>query len=61
MSELDPRFVKQGFWINHSQGLLMGPTITVDTKTGTVIIAVLAVLSALGIEILVLLLFANGL
>ena len=44
MSEVDDRFVKHGFWINWSQGPVMGRTITTSARTGTVVIAILTVL-----------------
>lgn len=43
MSELDSKYVKRGYWINHSHGQVMGRTITTDTKTGTILIALLAI------------------
>jgi len=48
MSELDSQYVKRGFWINEAQGPVMGRTITTDIRTGTIIVALLAVLSSLG-------------
>lgn len=48
MSELQSRFVKRGLWVDHSEGPIMGRTITTDTKTGTILIALLAVLASLG-------------
>jgi intergrase/recombinase len=48
MSELDGRFVKLGAWTNLEQGKVMGRTITTDSKTGAIVIAVLAVLSTIG-------------
>ena len=48
--ELDARFVKQGYWVNLSDGRTMGQTITTDAKTGRVVIALLAVLTALGMS-----------
>ena len=47
MSEVDARYVKRGFWINVEQGPVLGRTLTVDIKTGTMIIALVAVLSSL--------------
>jgi hypothetical protein len=44
MSEVDDRFVKRGLWTNWSQGPIMGKTITTDARTGTILIAMLAVL-----------------
>jgi hypothetical protein len=48
MSELDSQYVKRGFWINEARGPIMGRTITTDTRTGTIVVALLAVLSSLG-------------
>jgi hypothetical protein len=48
MSEVDGRFVKQGLWTNLEQGEIMGKTITTDTRTGTIIIALMAILSTVG-------------
>jgi hypothetical protein len=48
MSELDSRYVKQGLWVNEAQGNVMGRTITTTTQTGTIIVAILAVLASLG-------------
>jgi len=48
MSELDSRYVYRGFWVNHSKGPIMGRTITTDTKTSTLVIAILAIMSTLG-------------
>ncbi|KAF2018268.1 hypothetical protein BU24DRAFT_390046 [Aaosphaeria arxii CBS 175.79] len=47
MSELDSQYVKRGAWTNLAEGPVMGRTITTDTRTGTVVVALLAVLSAL--------------
>ncbi|KAF2015277.1 hypothetical protein BU24DRAFT_450022 [Aaosphaeria arxii CBS 175.79] len=49
MSELEPRYVKTGLWTNVGRGPVMGRTITVDTQTGAIIVAVLAISSTLGI------------
>jgi len=48
MSEIESRFVKRGLWTNLDQGPVMGRVITIDTKTGTIITAMLAVLATLG-------------
>jgi hypothetical protein len=50
MSELDPQYVKRGFWINEEQGSVMGRTITTDTRTGTIVIVLLTLLSTLGMQ-----------
>ncbi|KAF2264053.1 hypothetical protein CC78DRAFT_617092 [Lojkania enalia] len=47
MSELQSDLVHRGIWIDLSKGSLMGKTITTDAKTGTIIIALLAVLSSM--------------
>ena len=47
MSELDSRYVKRGYWVNQSKGSIMGKTITTDTRSGTIIVALLAVCTGL--------------
>lgn len=49
MSEVDAKYVKRGVWINIDQGSILGRTLTTDTRTGTVIVALLSVLSALAL------------
>ncbi|KAF2877339.1 hypothetical protein BDV95DRAFT_143204 [Massariosphaeria phaeospora] len=49
MSELDSRFVKRGMWTDWAKGAVMGKTITTDTRTGTFLVALLAVTSSIGI------------
>jgi hypothetical protein len=48
MSEVDGRYVKRGLWTNLDQGPVLGKVITTDTETGMIVIALLAILSALG-------------
>ncbi|KAF2020984.1 hypothetical protein BU24DRAFT_487495 [Aaosphaeria arxii CBS 175.79] len=48
MSELEDRFVRRGLWTNIDKGPVMGRTITTDTRSGTFIIALLAVFTTLG-------------
>jgi hypothetical protein len=48
MSEVASQYVKRGFWVNHSKGPVMGQTITTDTKTGALVVALLAVCTTLG-------------
>jgi hypothetical protein len=43
MAELDDRFVKRGYWVDWSKGLIMGQTYTVDAQTGTLIVAILTI------------------
>lgn len=50
MTELSSKFVKLGFWVNLSQGPVLGQTITTNTQTGTIIIAVLAISTTLGMN-----------
>ncbi|KAF2745218.1 hypothetical protein M011DRAFT_479365 [Sporormia fimetaria CBS 119925] len=50
MSELDSHLVKRGYWVNLSKGPVMGQTITTTSETGTIIVAVLAVISSLGMN-----------
>lgn len=47
MSELDLRFVKYGVWSNVDRNSVMGKTITADTKTGAIVVALLALLGSL--------------
>ncbi|KAF2730866.1 hypothetical protein EJ04DRAFT_579521 [Polyplosphaeria fusca] len=47
MSELDPQYVRKGFWINEAAGPTMGKTITTDTRTGTIVIVLLTLVSTL--------------
>ncbi|KAH8733180.1 hypothetical protein GQ44DRAFT_754658 [Phaeosphaeriaceae sp. PMI808] len=48
MLELEDRFVKTGFWINRENGYVMGQTLTVKERTGTVIVALLTILTTAG-------------
>ncbi|KAJ4359468.1 uncharacterized protein N0V89_000022 [Didymosphaeria variabile] len=48
MSQLNAQFVKQGFWVDNSRGPVMGQTITTTTKTGNLVVALMAVLTTLG-------------
>ncbi|KAF2277918.1 uncharacterized protein EI97DRAFT_415680 [Westerdykella ornata] len=48
MSELESRFVKRGYWVNLAQGPVMGQTITTDARTGAIVVAILAIVTALG-------------
>lgn len=47
MSEIESQFVHQGIWVDVSRGSLMGRTITTDARTGTFLVAVMAVLCSL--------------
>ena len=47
MAEVEARFVRRGFWLNHEGGPVMGRTLTTDIETGTVIVATLAILCSL--------------
>ncbi|KAF2866301.1 hypothetical protein BDV95DRAFT_649130 [Massariosphaeria phaeospora] len=46
MSELDDVYVHRGLWTNWSQGPVLGRTITTDTRTGIIVISILAILSS---------------
>ncbi|CAI6232189.1 unnamed protein product [Periconia digitata] len=48
MSQLSAQFVKKGFWIDNTRGPVMGRTITTDTQTGNIVVALMAVLATLG-------------
>ncbi|KAH6638205.1 hypothetical protein C7974DRAFT_156147 [Boeremia exigua] len=45
--EIEPNLIRRGVWINLDHGSVMGKTITTDTQTGNIIVALLAVLSTL--------------
>lgn len=46
--ELDSKFVKRGYWVNLEYGSIMGQTFTTDSRTGGIIVALLAVITSLG-------------
>ncbi|KAJ4360713.1 uncharacterized protein N0V89_001280 [Didymosphaeria variabile] len=48
MSELDDRYVYRGVWLDQTGGSTMGRTITVDTNTSVIIVALLAIMSTIG-------------
>jgi hypothetical protein len=48
LTEVDSRFVKRGLWVNQSQGSVMGKTITTDTRTGAIVIAILTIVASIG-------------
>jgi hypothetical protein len=48
MTEIDRQYVKRGLWTNYDKGPVIGQTITTDTRTGSFVVALLAVLSTLG-------------
>ncbi|KAF1846848.1 uncharacterized protein K460DRAFT_132067 [Cucurbitaria berberidis CBS 394.84] len=48
MSELPAQAVHRGLWTNLERGPVMGSTITTDTQTGNLIVALLAILTTLG-------------
>jgi hypothetical protein len=50
MAELQAEFVKRGYWVNEDHGSVMGQTITTDSQTGAIIIALLALLTSLGMS-----------
>lgn len=47
MSELESRYVREGFWHEVARGPVLGRMITTDVRTGTIVIALLAMLVAL--------------
>jgi hypothetical protein len=49
MSEVKAEFVYQGLWVNQNYNRVVGTVITTTTRTGTIITALLAVLSAIGL------------
>lgn len=50
MAELDAHYIKRGLWTNWANGPIMGRTITTDSRTGTVLVSIFAVLSALAMS-----------
>ena len=50
MSELSAQFVKRGYWVNVSQGRILGQTLTTDIQTGSIIVALLAVCTTIGLS-----------
>lgn len=48
MSRLPAQFVKRGMWVNLEDGPVFGRVITTDTRTANLIIAILAVATAIG-------------
>jgi hypothetical protein len=49
MSQLQAEYVKQGYWVNLQSGAIMGQTITTDVRTGSLVVALLAVLTTFGL------------
>ncbi|OAL45319.1 hypothetical protein IQ07DRAFT_662175 [Pyrenochaeta sp. DS3sAY3a] len=50
MSQLPAALVHKGFWTNVDKGPVMGRTFTTDTQTGNICIALLAILTTLGVH-----------
>lgn len=48
MSEIESQLVHRGVWSDVSRGTFLGRTITTDVRTGTFLIAIMAVLCSLG-------------
>lgn len=48
MSEVDDQYVKRGFWINWSQGFVLGGTLTVDSRSGNAVVALLTICASIG-------------
>ncbi|KAF2745682.1 hypothetical protein M011DRAFT_478832 [Sporormia fimetaria CBS 119925] len=48
MTELSSQYVKRGFWVNRSEGPVLGQMLTTDTTTGNIVIALLAVCTTMG-------------
>ncbi|KAF2114997.1 hypothetical protein BDV96DRAFT_646853 [Lophiotrema nucula] len=46
MSEPADEYVKRGYWVNWNDGAIMGRTITVESRTGNLIIALLTILAS---------------
>jgi hypothetical protein len=46
--DLDLKYVYRGVWVDLDRGQIMGKTITTDTGTGTLLVALLALLVTLG-------------
>ncbi|KAF2132750.1 hypothetical protein P153DRAFT_382375 [Dothidotthia symphoricarpi CBS 119687] len=46
--DLDPKYIYRGVWRNVDRGAIMGKTLTTDSQTGALLVAILAVLITLG-------------
>jgi len=47
-SQLPTQYVKRGMWVNRENGVVFGSIITTDTRTGTFVVALLAVITTFG-------------
>jgi len=48
MSQLPSQYVKRGMWVNVEDGPVLGRVITADSRTGTLVIAILAIVTTFG-------------
>ena len=48
MSQLPSQYVKRGTWVNVEDGPILGRVITTDSRTGTLVIAILAIAMGFG-------------
>ena len=48
MAEVDNSLIKRGFWINYSEGAILGATITTDQRVANIVIAVVAIVVTAG-------------
>lgn len=48
MAHLPPQYVKRGMWVNEEEGPIFGRVITAESGTGTLVVAILAVMTAFG-------------
>ena len=46
MAEVDNSMIKRGFWINHSEGTILGATFTTDQRIANIVIALVAIVVA---------------
>lgn len=46
MSEVDNSLVRQGFWINYSEGHILGATLTTDQRVANIVVAIMAIVVA---------------
>lgn len=49
MSQLPVQYVKRGMWVNVEEGPILGRIITTNSRSGTLVVAILAVITTFGI------------
>ena len=48
MAQLPAKYVERGMWVNEEEGPVFGRVITANSRTGTLVVAILAVITAFG-------------